>query len=125
MAVEQDCAGRFGEADDGFDEFALPVSLDTRDADDLATVHCERDVVEQVSARSSAFATVRLRSSSTSTSVTELSRVSGVGSSLPTIISASSREVTLLGSSTSPTVLPWRMTVIASACFNTSSSCGR
>jgi hypothetical protein len=54
--------------------------------------------------------------------VTVLSRVSGVGSSLPTIISASSRAVTELGSGTSPTVLPARITVIASACFSTSSS---
>ena len=50
------------------------------------------------------------------------SRVSGDGSSLPTIISASCREVTVLGSGTSPTVRPARITVIASACSSTSSS---
>ncbi len=50
------------------------------------------------------------------------SRVSGDGSSLPTIISASCRAVTLEGSATSPTVRPARMTVIASALPSTSSS---
>ena len=51
-----------------------------------------------------------------------LSRVSGDGSSEPTIISASCSAVTVDGSSTSPTVLPARMTVIASAYSSTSSS---
>ena len=51
-----------------------------------------------------------------------LSRVSGDGSSEPTIISASCSAVTVDGSSTSPTVLPARITVIASAYSSTSSS---
>ena len=70
----------------------------------------------------SLLGTVTFWSSSTGPRSTVASRVSGVGSSLPTIISARSCDVTLLGSSTSPTVLPWRITVIASACLSTSSS---
>ena len=50
------------------------------------------------------------------------SRVSGVGSSEPTISSASSRAVTDDGSAISTTVLPERITVIASATVSTSSS---
>ena len=48
-------------------------------------------------------------------------RVSGEGSSEPTIISASCRTVVVLGSAV-PTVVPRRMTVIASATLRTSSS---
>jgi hypothetical protein len=59
--------------------------------------------------------------SSTGTSVTVDSRVSGVGSSLPTISSASSRAVTEDGSTVS-TVVPRRITVISSATCSTSSS---
>ena len=47
-------------------------------------------------------------------SVTVDSRVSGLGSSLPTISSASSRAVTSSGS-TEATVRPARITVMASA----------
>ena len=49
-----------------------------------------------------------------SLSVTVDVRVSGLGSSLPTIISASWREVTVFGS-TVPTVVPRRITVTVSA----------
>ena len=49
------------------------------------------------------------------------SRVSGLGSSLPTISSASSRAVTSSGS-TEATVRPARITVMASATPSTSSS---
>ena len=49
------------------------------------------------------------------------SRVSGVGSSLPTISSASWRAVTSFGA-TVATVVPRRMTVISSATSSTSSS---
>ena len=48
-------------------------------------------------------------------------RVSGVGSSVPTIISASWRDVVVRGSAV-PTVVPRRMTVIESATLRTSSS---
>ena len=54
-------------------------------------------------------------------SVTVDSRVSGDGSSLPTISSASLRVVTSEGS-TVATVVPRRMTVISSATLRTSSS---
>ena len=49
------------------------------------------------------------------------SRVSGLGSSLPTIISASWRLVTVLGSAV-PTDVPLRITVMVSAMASTSSS---
>ena len=55
------------------------------------------------------------------TSVTVDSRVSGLGSSLPTMSSASWRAVTSPGS-TVATVVPRRMTVISSATASTSSS---
>ena len=59
--------------------------------------------------------------SSSVMSVTVDSRVSGVGSSLPTISSASWRAVTWSGR-TVDTVVPLRMTVISSATCSTSSS---
>lgn len=64
------------------------------------------------------------RSSSTSTtgrSVTVDSAVSGVGSSLPTISSASCFDVVSAGTAV-PTVVPRRMTVISSATDRTSPS---
>ena len=54
-------------------------------------------------------------------SVTVESRSSGTGSALPTISSASWRELTSLGS-TLATVVPRRMTVMSSATESTSSS---
>jgi hypothetical protein len=48
-------------------------------------------------------------------------RVSGLGSSEPTIISASCRDVTVFGSAV-PTVVPRRITVTVSAMARTSSS---
>ncbi len=58
---------------------------------------------------------------STSRSVTVESRVCGLGSSEPTIISASWRVVTVRGSAV-PTLVPRRITVIESAMARTSSS---
>ncbi len=58
---------------------------------------------------------------SISSVVTVDSRLSGEGSSAPTISSASWRAVTLFGSA-SPTVVPRRMTLIASATESTSCS---
>ena len=64
---------------------------------------------------------VRPSTRSTSRSVTVDSRVPGSGSSLPTIISASSRLVTVRGSAV-PTLVPRRITVMLSAIARTSSS---
>ncbi len=69
----------------------------------------------------SALAIRRPSTRSISTSVTVDSRLSGEGSSAPTIISASWRAVTVRGSA-SPTVVPRRMTLIASATESTSCS---
>ncbi len=69
-----------------------------------------------------ASTTVSPSASSSTTSVTVDSRVSGVGRSEPTISSASSWAVTDEGSAISATVLPARITVIASATVSTSSS---
>ncbi len=66
-------------------------------------------------------ASSRPDTSSTTRSVTVDSRVSGLGSSLPTIISASCRLETVRGSAV-PTLRPRRITVIESAMERTSSS---
>ena len=71
--------------------------------------------------RPSSSVTVSPLTRNATCSVTVDSRVSGFGSSLPTISSARSRAVTSAGS-TSATVRPARMTVMASATFSTSSS---
>ena len=73
------------------------------------------------SGRPSSAASVRPSTRSTSRSVTVDSRVPGSGSSLPTIISASSRLVTVRGSAV-PTLVPRRITVMLSAIARTSSS---
>ena len=77
--------------------------------------------MSSISARPAADRTVRPSALSSTWSVTVDSRVSGVGSSLPTISSASWRAVTLFGS-TVATVVPRRITVISSATSSTSSS---
>ena len=65
---------------------------------------------------------VRLDTTSAFSSRTVDAPVVGLGNSLPTISSANWRAVTVDGSCTSATVLPWRMTVMASATDSTSSS---
>jgi hypothetical protein len=47
-SVEQDRAGGAGEPDDRVHQFALAVALDAGDADDLAPMHREGDVGEQL-----------------------------------------------------------------------------
>ncbi len=72
--------------------------------------------------RPSLSTTLSPSATSATSSVTVESRVSGVGSSLPTMSSASWRAVTEATSSISATVLPARITVMASATPSTSSS---
>ena len=107
------------QPDERLDELALAVALDAGDADDLAAMHCR--ATRGRAARRTSSTTVRPATSSSTTSVTVDSRVSGLGSSLPTISSASSRAVTSDGS-TDATVRPARTTVMASATASTSSS---
>ena len=80
------------QADERVDQLGLAVALDTGEAQDLARVDGEGDVVEQ---RLAARRPPGGRSSTVRTgrSVTVDSAVSGVGSSLPTISSASWRGV--------------------------------
>ncbi len=66
-------------------------------------------------------ATVRPSTFSIGVVVTVDSRVSGEGSSVPTMSSASCLVVAVLGSAV-PTVVPRRMTVMSSATFSTSPS---
>ncbi len=117
-AERHSAARRCPEADERLDELALTVAVDAGHADDLAAVHRERHVVED---GAHLLDHGEPETSSTTLSVTVDSRVSGLGSSLPTISSASSRAVTSSGS-TEATVRPARITVIASATLSTSSS---
>ena len=112
-------AGR-PHAHDRLDQLGLAVALDPGDAEHLAGVDGQRDVVEQrpaVAARARSARAPPARPPA----VTVDSRVSGDGSSLPTISSASWRAVTSAGS-TVATVVPRRTTVISSATASTSSS---
>ena len=99
-------------AEDDVDQLVLAVALDAGDADDLAAVDLQVDVLEDVTAR--LRRATRRRTSRATTSPGGTVFVSGEGSSLPTISSASWRAVTSFGS-TSATVRPARMTVMASA----------
>ena len=105
---------------DRLDQLRLAVALDPGDAEHLARVHDEVHVRQQRRGRPPR-ASVRPSTRSTSRSVTVDSRVPGSGSSLPTIISASSRLVTVRGSAV-PTLVPRRITVMLSAIARTSSS---
>jgi hypothetical protein len=91
-AVEGDGA-RVGvaHAHDGLDQFGLAVALDPGDAEDFALVDGEADAVQDGPLdRSTSVAVSRTPSRcSIPVSVTVDSRVSGEGSSLPTISSAS------------------------------------
>ena len=83
---------------------------------------CTVNVMSSSALRSDPSApSVSPASRKTSLSVTVDSRVSGLGSSEPTIISASWREVIVFGSAV-PTVVPRRITVTVSAIARTSSS---
>ena len=77
--------------------------------------------MSSISRRPSGVTTVRWSTDSTGFSRTVEVRVSGEGSSAPTIISASCRTVVVFGSAV-PTVVPRRITVIESATRRTSSS---
>ena len=77
--------------------------------------------MSESTARPAPSCTVRSRTSSTSRSVTVDSDVLGLGSSAPTISSASCRELVSAGT-TVATVVPRRSTVMSSETASTSSS---
>ena len=93
LAAQDGAAGAgAADAEQRLDELGLPVALDPGDAEHLAAVDDEGDVVDERPGRP-APRTVRPSTRRTSSSVTVDSRVSGDGSSLPTMSSASWRAV--------------------------------
>ena len=103
------------------DELGLAVALDAGDPDHLAPVDLEARC-RSSSRRSPRPATETSSTSSSTSSVTVDSRVSGVGSSLPTISSARSPAVTSFGSHGGDGPAGPQDTVMASAIESTSSS---
>ena len=118
--VEHDPArGGVPHPHDRLDQLRLAVALDPGDAEHLARVHDEVHVRQQ---RAAGRAVQREALDAQHLPVRDrgLPRAR-VGSSLPTIISASSRLVTVRGSAV-PTLVPRRITVMLSAIARTSSS---